>query len=183
MSCVTLTKSRPLGCNSSTPGIQAITVGAYDGLNKIVKDNTGVAAIAAQYGANTLARFEVKNTTIKYLENGTSGGDNRSMGVKGTLNAILNVSPGTDVDTAQTVRELMKGPLVLFIERKDGTIVVAGSQLGAEVVTADSDTGGTTGDLNGFTIGFATDEPDFSREYLLSTQARTDYAAALLAID
>jgi hypothetical protein len=29
---------------------------------------------------------------------------------------------------------LLKGEVVLFIEKKDGTIVVAGSQLGAQVI-------------------------------------------------
>jgi hypothetical protein len=46
--------------------------------------------------------------------------------------------------------------VVLFIEKKDGTIVVAGSQLGAQVITADDDTGGTIGDLNGYTVTFQT---------------------------
>jgi hypothetical protein len=30
------------------------------------------------------------------------------------------------------IEELLKGECVLFIEKKDGTIVVAGSQLGAK---------------------------------------------------
>jgi hypothetical protein len=32
---------------------------------------------------------------------------------------------------------------------------VAGSQLGALAITADGDTGGTIGDLNGFTVTFS----------------------------
>jgi hypothetical protein len=32
------------------------------------------------------------------------------------------------------IEELLKGEVVLFIEKKDGTIVVAGSQLGAQVI-------------------------------------------------
>jgi hypothetical protein len=59
------------------------------------------------------------------------------------------------------IEELLKA-VVLFIEKK-GTIVVAGSQLGAQVITADDDTGGTIGDLNGYTVTFQTMEPDFSR--------------------
>jgi hypothetical protein len=51
------------------------------------------------------------------------------------------------------IEELLKGEVVLFIEKKDGTIVVAGSQL-AQVITADDDTGGTIGDLNGYTVTF-----------------------------
>jgi hypothetical protein len=40
--------------------------------------------------------------------------------------------------------------LFYSLKRKDGTIIVAGSQLGALAITADGDTGGTIGDLNGF---------------------------------
>jgi hypothetical protein len=54
------------------------------------------------------------------------------------------------------IEELLKGEVVLFIEKKDGTIVIAGSQLGALAITADGDTGGTIGDLNGFTVTFQT---------------------------
>jgi hypothetical protein len=39
------------------------------------------------------------------------------------------------------IEELLKGEVVLFIEKKDGTIVIAGSQLGALAITADGDTG------------------------------------------
>ena len=86
-----------------------------------------------------------------------------------------------DIETTLLVEELLKGEVVLFLERKDGKIVVAGSQNGALAITADGDTGGTVGDLSGFTITFQTIEPDFSRKYILTGQGLTDYAAALLA--
>lgn len=181
MACVTLTKSRKLGCNSTLPGIQAISIGVYDASKKVVKTPTGVIELATKYGANSLARFEVKNSTIKYIENGISGGDNRSTGVKGTLPTMFNVA---DDELALTsyVEQMLKGPVVIFIERKDGSIVVAGSQLGAEAITADSDTGGTTGDFNGFTVTFTTEEADFSRGYRLTGAALVDYAAALMPV-
>jgi hypothetical protein len=77
------------------------------------------------------------------------------------------------------IEELLKGEVVLFIEKKDGTIVVAGSQL-AQVITADDDTGGTIGDLNGYTVTFQTMEPDFSK-YLVTGAGLTAYATALMA--
>jgi hypothetical protein len=64
--------------------------------------------------------------------------------------------------------------------KEDGTIVVAGSQL-AQVITADDDTGGTIGDLNGYTVTFQTMEPDFSRKYLVTGAGLTAYATALMA--
>jgi hypothetical protein len=49
-------------------------------------------------------------------------------------------------------------------------------------ITIDDQTGGTIGDLNGFTVTFQTMEPDFSREYLLTSAALTEYAAAIKAV-
>lgn len=181
MSCVTLTKSRKLACMSSMPGIAAIGVAPFDGANKIVTTPTGVIDVATAYGAGTIARLEVKNTTTKYLENGVSGGDSRSTGVTGNITAIFNVPAGGDIETTLMVEELLKGEVVLFIEKKDGTITVAGANNGAMAITADDDSGGNIGDLNGFTVTFQTMEPDYSRKYLLTGQGLTDYAAALMA--
>lgn len=183
MGCVTLSGSRKLACASGEAGILAISIGDYDSLNRIVKTNTGVTEIADVFGAATLARFEVKSTTANYVENGVSGGDNRSKGVTGNLPVIFNVPKGDAVKTVTKIKELLNGEVVLFIERKDGTVTVAGSQNGAMAITIDDQTGGTIGDLNGFTVTFQTMEPDFSREYLLTALALVQYAAALKAVD
>jgi hypothetical protein len=75
---------------------------------------------------------------------------------------------------------IVKGEVVLFIEKKDGTIVVAGSQLGAQVITADDDTGGTIGDLNGYTVTFQTMDL-ISHENTVAGAGLTAYATALMA--
>lgn len=178
---VTLNKSRKLADISPMAGVRAIGIGAYNSLNRIVTTATGVIDLATYFGAGTIARLEVKNTTTKFLENGISGGDNRSTGVNGSIPCIFNVPAGGDLETTAMVEELMKGEVVLFLERNDGTIVCAGSQNGALVVTADGDTGGTVGDLNGYTVTFNTMEPDFSRKYILTGVGLVDYAAALMA--
>lgn len=180
--CVTLEKSRKLGCASALPGIQAIGIAEFDQNKKIVKTNTGVTALALIYGADSIARFEVKNTTIKYIENGVSGGDNRSKGVKGTLPVVLNMPPGLDVEVTTDIEQLMNGPVVFFIEKKNGDIFACGTQCGADAITIDSDTGGQSGDLDGFTVTFNTEEPHFSRLYKLSGAALVDYAAAIMDV-
>ena len=58
--------------------------------------------------------------------------------------------------------------------------MACGSQYGVNTVTAISDTGGTTGDLNGFTVTFNWEETDFARSYILTSAALVDYAAALM---
>jgi len=183
MGCVTLSGSRKLACISGEAGILAISIGDYDSLNRVAKTATGVVTILPTYGLTSLARFEVKSTAANYVENGVSGGDNRSKGVTGNLPVIFNVPKGDAVKTVTKIKELLNGEVVLFIERKDGSITVAGSQNGAMAITVDDQTGGTIGDLNGFTVTFQTMEPDYSREYLLTSTALTQYAAALKVVD
>jgi len=180
--CVTLGGSRKLACISGQAGIDAVSIGVFNSLTKVATTATGVVEIATSFGAATLARFEVKSTTANYVENGISGGDNRSKGVTGNLPIILNVPKSDGVKTVTDIKNLLNGEVVLFLERKDGTITVAGSQNGAMAITIDDQTGGTIGDLNGFTVTFQTMEPDFSREYLLTAPALVEYAAALKAV-
>jgi hypothetical protein len=180
--CVTLGGSRKLACISGQAGVDAVSIGVFNSLTKVVTTVTGVVEIATSFAALSLARFEVKSTTANYVENGISGGDNRSKGVTGNLPIILNVPKSDGVKTVSDVKKLLDGEVVLFLERKDGTVTVAGSQNGAMAITIDDQTGGTIGDLNGFTVTFQTMEPDFSREYLLTAPALVEYAAALKAV-
>lgn len=179
MACVTLSGSRKLACISGEAGILAVSIGQYNSMTRVATTSTGVVAIANAYAATTLARFEVKSTTANYVENGVSGGDNRSKGVTGNLPIILNVPKGDGVKTVAEVEKLLNGEVVLFIERKDGSVTVAGSQNGAMAITIDDQTGGTIGDLNGFTVTFQTMEPDFSRNYYLTAPALLEYATAI----
>jgi hypothetical protein len=161
-------------------GVVAIGIAKYDSLNRVVTTATGVIALPVGMGAGSIARLELKNAATKYLENGVSGGDNRSTGVTGSITCTFNVAAGFDIADTLMIEELLKGEVVLFIEKKDGTIVIAGSQLGALAITADGDTGGTIGDLNGFTVTFQTMEAGFSRKYLLTGAGLTAYATALM---
>lgn len=178
--CVTIGGSRKLGCNSSMAGIQAVGIAPFDSLNKLVRTSTGVTTIADVFGEASIARFELKNTQTKYVETGTSGGDNRSRGVKGAMPMYLNEKVGEDVKLAEVVDQLMNGPVVLFIERKDGRVFAAGSQCGGEFTNNISDTGGQSGDFSGFQLDFTSDEPDFSKLYMLTGAALTEYAAAIM---
>lgn len=179
---ITLGASKNLGCVSAMSGIKAIGIAVFNSVVPLVKTPTGVIAVTTSYGVGTILRLEVKNTTINFVENGISGGDNRSSGVTGNLPVVLSVPFGADLAYVSMVEEILKGELCLFLEKKDGTIVVAGSQLGALAITIDDQTGGTIGDLNGFTVTFQTQEPDFSRGYLLTGAGLTEYATALIAV-
>lgn len=178
--CVTLTKSRKLPCFSAISGIKAVGFGSYDSFNTVQTTATGVIALAAQFPALSVARVEVKNTTTNYLETATAGGDNRSSSVMGDIPLVFNVPKGGDIDTANFVKQLLKGEFVLFIEKKDGSIVVAGTQNGAQAITITDQTGGAISDLNGYTVTVHTEEFDFSRSYLLTAPAIVDYTASLM---
>jgi hypothetical protein len=178
MGSVTLSAPRPLSGNSDFPGVLAVGIAPFDSLDKVVTTVTGVAVIPS--GALSVARLELKNTTTNYIENGISGGDNRSVGITGNIPCIFNVANGEDLDTAAMIKELMKGLFVFYLEMKDGTIRACGSQCGAEAITVDDQTGGQGGDLNGFTATIQTLEGEFSRSYLLDAAGLVDYAAAII---
>lgn len=178
--CATFTKSRKM-CGVGYGGIKAVTIGAYDSQNRLVKTANGVIDVATVFGTGTLARLEVKNTATNYVENGTKNPETKSVSVIGNLPVTLAVPKGADLVNVALVEEMFKGEIVFFIEHNDGSIRACGSQLGASTPTTDDQTGGALTDLNGFTVNFNTDEPDFSRGYILTGDALTDYAAALLA--
>jgi hypothetical protein len=176
---VTLTKSRKLKDTSTQSGIRAIGIGVYNSTDRIVTTSAGVVSLATQFPTASIARLEVKNNTIKFLETGISGGDNRSTGYNGSLTAMFTVPKGAEIETANLVTELCKGEMVLFLEQYDGTIKVAGSRNGALATAPIGDTGATIGDMKGYTITFTTMEPDLCDLYILSGTGITDYASAL----
>jgi hypothetical protein len=172
-------KSRKIACNSGMSGVKAVGIADFDSLKKITVSGAGVTSLATIYSGSTIARLELKNSTVNYVENATVGGDNRSTSVIGDIPCVFNVAKATDLETVKLMNELLKGEVVLFLEKNDGSIVAAGSQLGAQVVTLNDQTGGAIGDLNGFTVTFHTEEPDLSRNYVLTSTALVDYAAAI----
>ena len=182
--CKTLGGSKNRPCRSSIAGIRSIGFAVYNPLNRVVTTPTGVIALATKYAASTITRFEVRSTTSKYLENAIKGSDTNGKNIKGTTTLTLSVPPDATerLEYAEIVDTLMDRTWVLFLELKDGSILVAGSQNGAEVLLSDSDTGATGSDLNGFMVTITTDEADFSSKYVLSGAGLTDYAAALKAV-
>lgn len=184
ITCPTLTKSRGKNCKSSVAGIRAIGFGVYDPMNRVVTTSAGVVALSAKYGAGTIARFDVKNTTSKYIQNMTKGADSNGKNIKGTATLTLAVMPDATerLAMAEIVDTFMDRDWVLFIEYKDGTILCAGSQNGAEVLLADNDSGATGNDLNGYMITITTDEQENADKYTLSGAGLTEYALAIMAV-
>lgn len=179
---LTLSGSHKRPTVSSINGIKAISFGLFDPLDRVVTTSAGVVALP--YGANTLARFDVKNTTAKYVETITKGGDTNAKSVAGTVPLTLAIEPDPTkhLSITKIVDTLIDRDWTAFLEYRDGTIVAIGSQNGAVVLTATGDTGGTANDLNGYTVTITTDEPDESRKYTLTGAGLTEYATALMAV-
>jgi hypothetical protein len=78
------------------------------------------------------------------------------------------------------VEQLLKERLFYSLKRKDGTIIVAGSQLGGFSYHSRWNTGGTIGDLNGLRLLFKL--WNYSRKYLLTGAGLTAYALMPLRI-
>lgn len=178
---VTLLKSVKLKDTSGQSGIRAIGIGVYNSTNRVLTTTTGVISLATQFPALSISRLEVKNNTIKFLETGVAGGDNRSTGYNGTVTAMFSVPKGSELERALMITELCKGEIVLFLEQYDGTVKVAGSQNGALATAPIADTGATVGDFRGYSVTFVTAEPDLSDLYLITGAGLTDYASALKA--
>ena len=178
---VTLTKSRKLKDTTTQSGIRAIGIGVYNSTDRIVTTSTGVTSLATQYPTGSIARLEVKNDTIQFLETGIVDKNTRGTGYSGSITAMFSTPVGTEIETANVIKELCKGEVVLFLELYDGTIKVAGSRNGALASAPLAQTGAKSGDLKGYTISFVTDEPDTADLYILSGTGITDYASALKA--
>jgi len=178
---LTLTKSVKLKDQSKQAGIKAVGVGVWNSTNRIVTTSTGVVDLATYFGATTIARLEVKNTTTRYVETGIALGDNRNGGYNGSVTLMFSTPAGTEIERANLLTELCKSEIVAFLEYYDGTIRPIGSQNGAQCTAPILDSGGTIGDAKGFTVTITTMEADPADLYLLTGDAITDYAAALKA--
>jgi hypothetical protein len=75
-----INKSR--ACTSKIAGVVAIGVAKYDSLNRVATTATGVI-FTCRNGYWINSKIRIKNTA-KFIENGVSGGDNRSTGVTGS---------------------------------------------------------------------------------------------------
>lgn len=175
----TLTKSVKLKDQSVQAGVRAIGVGAFNSTNRIVTTSTGVVDLATYFGANTIARLEVKNTTTNFVETGISGGDNRNVGYNGAITVFFSEPKGAELEIANLLTELTKYENVVFLEYYDGTVKAIGSQNGVLASAPIYNGGGTIGDFKGGQITLNTMEADLSSLYILTGDGLTDYAAAL----
>lgn len=177
----TLSKSVKLKDQSVQAGVRAIGVAVFNSTNRIVTTSTGVVDLATYFGASTIARLEVKNSTTKYVETGISGGDNRNVGYNGAITVFFSEPVGAELEIANIITQLTKFETVCFLEYYDGTIKAIGSQNGCLASAPIYDGGGTIGDFKGGQITINTMEADLSSLYLLTGDGLVDYAAALKA--
>lgn len=185
MACaITLTKSRKLNCIQKTVGVRALYIVDFNPLDRVATASTGVASLPDYITTPvtpSVARFDVKATTINYTDTLTNNMDTRSGGRKGELPIILSSTTGLDnVTLAEVIDQITKTEFLGFLELKNGDIFAIGSQFGCMVSTAVDTTGGQSGDLNGITLTIQTDEAESFRKFWLTPAAIAELVTATL---
>lgn len=176
---------RPAGLSQA--GIKAIGFAAYDPRKIVATTATGVVDLTTAFGVTPfIARFDIRNTTSKYLETDTISGDTLSGEIGGTFTFVLPIPANNVTERLKIANVVDKfrqntNRWVAFFEYSDGTIKLAGSQFGAEVLATTNDSGGTGQDLNGYTVTVTTREQKHSDLYCLSGTGLTQYATGIMA--
>lgn len=168
MACISLTGGRPLPCRTaSSSGIKAIGIIAFE--EGLITGTAGEVATMPS-AITVINRFEVKNTTNAYTETITTDEDSRSISWDGSMTIVLQK---LDLELRNLVAELVKGELIVFIERNNGDILVQGSGFGTMVSAGDLITGGAKTDLNGANLTFTSSEVE--PVLFLSSSAKATY--------
>lgn len=184
---IALTKSRNLNCITKKVGIRSFSIANFDPLNRIETTETGVVTLPEYLLTETLpagpkiARFDVKNTTVGFVDTTTNNLDTRSGGKRGEMTLPLVASSGVDnIELAEIIEELTKTEGVGFLEMKNGDVFAIGSQFGFLVPTVVDQTGATDGDMNGVTITINTEEEYSFRKFLLAPAAVAQLIASTM---
>lgn len=185
MACtITLVNSRKLPCMRSRVGIRAVYIVQFNRQDTIQTTTAGVVELPTYITSPltpSVARYDVKSTTINYTDTRTQNLDNRSFGSKGELPIILIPGEGVDnVVLAEEVEQWSKTETLVFLEYKSGEFFAIGSQFGCNISTSVDTSGGQSGDLNGKTITIQTDESEDYRKYWLTPAAVTELITATL---
>lgn len=146
-----ISKSRFLNTKEGFSGIKAVSFLPYLKTISLAADDTfqGTGLTGSVY------RYEVKNDGCNYDEEGKPDRNTGTTVYTGTLNLVL---PILDRATRDEVKLLAYGRPQVFIEKFDGTILLAGSEFGCELDSIKIGTGGKRSDMSGFTLQFKTEE-------------------------
>lgn len=146
-----ISKSRLLTSKENFSGVKAV------GFLPYVKNLTLTAGDVWEGGGMTgsVYTYIVKNDAISYEEVGSPSRDKGTTTYKGKLNLVL---PTLDRATRDQVKLLAYGRPQIFIEKFDGTILLAGYQCGCECDSINMTTGAKRDDMSGFTLQFSTEE-------------------------
>ena len=181
----TLTGSYTRPAGLSRAGVVAIGLAGFDPRKKLIKTVTGVVDLTTTFGAAVfIARFDIRDTTTKYLETDSVSGDNLAGEIAGTISFKLPIPANVTerVKIANVVDKFRQNTnrWVGFLEYADGTIKAIGSQYGGEFLAGTNDSGGTAQDLNGYMLTMTTREHEYSDLYTLTGAGLTQYAAGIM---
>lgn len=146
-----ISKGRLLTTKENFSGIKQV------GFLPYVKNLTLSASEMWEGGGMTgsIYPYIVKNDAITYDEDSAPSRDKGTTTYKGKLNLVL---PTLDRATRDQVKLLAYGRPQIFIEKFDGTILLAGYQCGCELESIKMTTGAKRDDMSGFILQFSTEE-------------------------
>ena len=146
-----ISKSRFLNTKEGFSGIKAVGFLPYQ---KTITLTTGDMFEGTGL-TGSVYRYEVKNDGCNYDEEGKPDRNTGTTVYTGTLNLVL---PILDRATRDEVKLLAYGRPQIFVEKYDGTILLAGSEFGCELESIKIGTGGKRSDMSGFTLQFKSEE-------------------------
>ena len=146
-----ISKGRLLNTKEGFSGIKAVSFYPY---------TTAIRLTASDYFEGTgltgsVYRYEVFNDSSSYDVEGDSSDNTGTTVYSGTINLTL---PILDSVTSGEVKLLAYRRPHIFIEKYDGTLLLAGAKNGCSLEKIKMGTGAKHGDLSGFTLQFKASE-------------------------
>jgi len=166
----TLTASRKKTGYVKPKGYKAISFGVWDSASLIQTTATGVVALPI--GLTEIYRFEVKNTADLFTE--TADKDMTTMTGAKTGSGTFALMYCDRVKNLVDAQALLDGTWNVFFEGNDGSMIVAGTVNGGDIISVVEST-----DAQGFMFTLSTLEPIFSQT--VTAPAIIEFNAALAA--
>lgn len=165
--CITLSGGYEVPCIDGVGGLKNVYFIPWDDA-QILSATTGEVAVL-NTGVTAYYKYQLKNDTNTYVEDGAFDKNTRNSLYTGTLTlALAKVS----LELSNELKMLSMSEIVAFVEDNEGNIFVVGNEYGALVTTNSMNLGAAKGDFNGFNLTIVSEER--TRAPFLSPAAKAD---------
>lgn len=155
MSCL-IDKNRPLPCRDSLGGVKNVYFANYGDLSEgATTDADGKITAWAVGDTPEFFKYEVKSTS-SLEQTITASRENGTLFYEQTVTLVL---PKQSPQTAQQINDMAEGRPHIVVEDNNGNFLLAGYKFGCDANGGTISTGTAFGDLNGYNMTFAGQEP------------------------